>query len=184
MSAEVLPAWQMNGAALPRLHGGPVRVPVPAFVGARSVRWITGITVQPVPSRNYLQAVDYRILGIALSSLPSNCGILTPGDGATVPAGPLQVRGYAIAEDCPRIARVEVSMDPGISWRPADLAPSHGRWAWRQWSVTVAAASGPLRVTARAWDDANATHPESPAALRNPGGYGNNAWPRIELTVS
>ncbi|HEU4361897.1 MAG TPA: molybdopterin-dependent oxidoreductase, partial [Mycobacterium sp.] len=162
----------------------PVRVLVPGFIGARSVKWITAITVQPVPSQNYFQAVDYRILDIPLSSLPLNCGILTPDDGATIPAGPLPVRGYAIAEDCRRIARVEVSADDGVSWRPAELAAGRSRWAWRQWSATVAAEPGPLRVTARAWDDAGATHPESPAALWNPGGYGNNSWPRIALTVA
>lgn len=184
MSDEVLLAWQMNGEALPRLHGGPVRVLVPGFIGARSVKWISGITVQPSPSRNYFQAVDYRILGIPLSSLALNCGILTPDDGAAVAAGQLDIRGYAIAEDCRRIARVEVSADAGLSWRPAELGPIRSSWAWRRWSITIAAPRGPLSVIARAWDDTGATHPESPAALWNPGGYGNNAWPRIELTVS
>ncbi len=89
MSEEVLLAWQMNGQPLPRAHGGPVRVVVPGYVGARSVKWVTAITVQPVPSQNYFQALDYRILppeadadnvspgeGISLSSLPLNCDIL------------------------------------------------------------------------------------------------------------
>ena len=62
MSEEVLLAWQMNGQPLPRAHGGPVRVVVPGYIGARSVKWVTAITVQPVPSQNYFQALDYRIL--------------------------------------------------------------------------------------------------------------------------
>lgn len=184
MSDDALLAWQMNGAPLPRLHGGPVRVLVPGFIGARSVKWVNGITVQPYPSHNYFQAVDYRILGIPLSSLALNCGILSPGDGATVAAGPLEVRGYAVAEDSERIARVEVSVDGGVSWRAAELRPARSRWAWRPWSITVAAAAGSLGVTARAWDDTGATHPESPVALWNAGGYGNNSWPRLNLTVT
>ncbi len=192
-SEEVLLVWQMNGEPLPRIHGGPVRMLVPGFIGARSVKWITRITAQPFPSQNYFQAVDYRWLpvdgepapgvGIPLSSLPLNCGILTPYGAGTVPAGALEIQGYAIAEDCRRIARIEVSLDRGASWRAAELAAPAGRWAWRRWSLTVDVGRGPLCITARAWDDTGATHPESPAALWNPGGYANNAWARVELTV-
>jgi sulfite oxidase len=193
LSAEVLLAWEMNGEPLPRIHGGPVRVLVPGFIGARSVKWISRITVQPFPSQNYFQAVDYRLLpadadpapgaGIALSSLPLTCDILTPDDGATVPAGPLELRGYALTADCRHVARVDVSVDGGASWRQAQLRPAGSRWAWRQWSLVVQAPRGGLTVLARAWDDAGATHPESPASLWNPGGYANNAWARVELTV-
>ncbi|MBX4413378.1 molybdopterin-dependent oxidoreductase, partial [Mycobacterium tuberculosis] len=62
LSPEVLLAWQMNSEPLPRAHGGPVRVVVPGFIGARSVKWVTAITVQPGASQNYFQALDYRIL--------------------------------------------------------------------------------------------------------------------------
>lgn len=195
-SGEVLLAWQMNGEPLPRIHGGPVRVLVPGYIGARSVKWVTGITVQPHPSQNYFQAVDYRMptgehdpdatapgAGVALSSLSLNCGILAPDDGATVPAGPLTIRGYAIADDCRRVARVEASLDDGDSWRPAELRPTRSRWAWRHWSLTVQAEPGPLSVVVRAWDDSGATHPESPASLWNPNGYANNAWARVALTI-
>jgi sulfite oxidase len=196
MSGEVLLAWEMNGEPLPRIHGGPVRVLVPGFIGARSVKWVTAITVQPFPSRNYFQAKDYRMLpadsdpetagdeGIPLSSLSLSCGILEPDDGAIIPAGPLTIRGYAIAEDCRRIARMEVSLDQGGSWQRAELKPARNRWTWRQWSFSVDAARGPLAVRARAWDDAGATHPESPASLWNPGGYANNVWARADLTVN
>lgn len=196
MSAEVLLVWEMNGQPLPRIHGGPVRVLVPGFIGARSVKWVTGITVQPSPSRNYFQAVDYRLLpvdadpetapaadGIELSALSLSCAILSPDDASTVPAGPLEIRGYAIAEDCRRIARIEVSFDGGIGWRRAELRPARNRWLWRRWSLIVEADPGPLHVLARAWDDTGATHPESPASLWNPGGYANNAWARAQYTV-
>lgn len=194
MSDEVLLAWRMNGEPLPRIHGGPVRLVVPGFIGARSVKWLTDITVQSFPSLNYFQAVDYRLLpagvspapgvGIALSSLLLSCGILAPDDGATVPAGPVTIRGYAIAEDTRRIARVEVSTNGGAGWQTAELRPAHSRWAWRHWSLTFTAEPGPLRVTARAWTDTGSTHPESPAALWNPAGYANNSWPSIDLTVT
>src|SRR6476659_9152971 len=177
MSEEVLLAWQMNGQPLPRAHGGPVRVVVPGYIGARSVKWVTAITVQPVPSQNYFQALDYRLLppdadpdtaapgeGISLSSLPLNCDILVPGDGRSV-------------------ARGDVSLDDGRTWQQANLEPAISRWAWRQWSITVETQRGPLSVTARAWADTGVTHPESPASLWNPRGYGNNAWAHITASA-
>ncbi|OBJ69872.1 sulfite oxidase [Mycobacterium sp. 1274756.6] len=183
LSAEVLLAWEMNGTALPRLHGGPVRVVVPGYIGARSVKWVTGIVVQPFPSHNYFQQVDYRLDGVALTALPLNCAILDPDDGTRVDGGPVRLRGYAIAEDTRRITRVEVSTDGAASWQPARLAPAEHRWAWRHWSLSVDAAPGPLGVLARAWDDTGATQPESPVSLWNSGGYVNNAWARSELMV-
>jgi sulfite oxidase len=197
MSAEVLLAWEMNGQPLPRAHGGPVRVVVPGYIGARSVKWVTAIRVQPVASQNYFQALDYRILppdadpdtaapgdGISLSSLPLNCDILVPDDGATIPAGPLTIRGWAMAGDGRGICRVDVSLDDGRTWRQADLQPAASRWAWRLWSITVNAQPGPLSLTARAWDDTGVTQPESAASLWNPRGYGNNAWAHITASAA
>ncbi|OBG36757.1 sulfite oxidase [Mycobacterium alsense] len=197
MSPEVLLAWRMNDHPLPRVHGGPVRVVVPGYIGARSVKWVTAITVQAGPSTNYFQSQDYRILpadadvdavaageGISLSSLALNCDILDPTDGDRVPRGPLTIRGYGIAGDGRSVERVDVSLDDGRSWRQADLHRAPSEWSWRPWSLNVDAAPGPLRITARAWDDTGATHPESAASLWNPRGYGNNAWARVALRVT
>ena len=196
MSDEVLLAWQMNGEPLPRAHGGPVRVMVPGYIGARSVKWVTAITVQPVPSQNYFQALDYRILppeadpdtaapgeGISLSSLALNCDILVPTDDAEVPAGPLTVHGWAVAGDGHGVDRVDVSLDDGRTWRQADLEPVTSRWASRRWSLTVEARRGPISLTARAWDDTGVTQPESPASMWNPRGYGNNAWAHVKVSA-
>jgi sulfite oxidase len=196
MSPEVLLAWRMNSEPLPRAHGGPVRVVVPGYIGARSVKWVTAVTVQAGPSDNYFQAHDYRILppdadadtvaageGIALSSLAVNCDILDPTDGDRVPRGPLTIRGYGIAGDGRSVERVDVSLDDGLTWRQADLGRAPSKWSWRQWSLRVDVAPGPLRITARAWDDTGATQPESAASLWNPRGYANNAWARAALSV-
>ena len=196
MSEEVLLAWQMNSELLPHVHGGPVRVVVPGYIGARSVKWVDHITVQPYPSENYFQALDYRLLppeadpdtaapgeGISLSSLALNCDILAPGDDAEVPAGPLTIHGWALAGDGRGIGRVDVSLDGGCTWRQAALQPATSRWAWRLWSLTVEARSGPMTLSARAWDDTGATQPESAAALWNPRGYANNAWAHVEVNV-
>jgi sulfite oxidase len=197
MSDEVILAWQMNGQPLPQTHGGPVRVVVPGYIGARSVKWVTSVTVRAVPSQNYFQALDYRILppevdadtaaegeGLSLSSLPLNCDVLAPTDGDHVAAGALTIRGWAMAGDGQGVGRVDVSLDGGRGWRQADLHRAASRWAWRPWSLTVDVVPGPLSITARAWADSGVTQPESPASLWNPRGYGNNAYAHIELNVT
>lgn len=36
----MLLAYEMNGAPIPRDHGGPLRAIVPGVVGARNVKWL------------------------------------------------------------------------------------------------------------------------------------------------
>lgn len=186
----------MNGEPLPEVHGGPVRVVVPGYIGARSVKWVTGITVQDKPSDNYFQAHAYHVLpadadpettdpsaGISLSSIALNSEILVPEDGTSVSAGRQTVRGYAFAGDGRFIERVDVSLDAGRSWRQAELQPQRSPWSWRMWSCVADLAPGEVEIVARAWDSSGTMQPESAAKLWNPKGYANNAWPRARVTV-
>jgi sulfite oxidase len=54
---EVLLAWAMNGEPLPQVHGAPLRVVVPGYIGARSVKWLERIEVRPQPWAGYYQHV-------------------------------------------------------------------------------------------------------------------------------
>ncbi len=97
IAGEVLLAWAMNGEPLTAAHGAPVRVVVPGYIGARSVKWVERITVQREPSTNYFQQTAYRLLppdgtpgpgvGIALGAIGLNCAILIPDDGQQLAAG-------------------------------------------------------------------------------------------------
>jgi sulfite oxidase len=190
---EVLLAWAMNGHPLPPVHGAPVRVVVPGYIGARSVKWVERITVQAGPSDNYYQATAYRLLppearpsvgeGISLGTFAVNADILTPGEHARVPAGAIAVSGYALAGDGRAVARVDVSADGGRRWHQACLSPELSPWSWRIWRVTLELSPGPAEVIARAWDSAASVQPEDPAQLWNPKGYANNAWARLGFTV-
>jgi sulfite oxidase len=197
MRREVLLAWSMNGQPLPRVHGAPVRVIVPGYIGARSVKWVQQITVQANPSDNYYQATGYRLLpaeadpataavgdGISLGPFAVNADILAPDEHGRVPAGPVRVSGYALAGDDRRVVRVDISADGGRSWRQACLAEELSPWSWRRWEATLDLAPGPAEVTARAWDTAASVQPESAVQLWNPKGYANNAWARLSFTVT
>ena len=63
----------------------------------------------------------------------------------------------------------------------AELLEDLGRWAWRQWRITLDLVPGQHEIVVRAWDSSAATQPEDEAALWNPKGYVNNARPRIRI---
>lgn len=191
VAREVLLAWQMNGEPLTAVHGAPVRVVVPGYIGARSVKWLERITVRADPSDNYFQASAYRLLpadadadaagpgdGISLGPIALNSAILAPAEDATVAAGPVEVSGYAFAGGERPVARVDVSVDGGRTWTQADLGEDRGRWSWRRWRAEVELPAGQIEIAARAWDAAAGLQPESAVSLWNPKGYVNNSWAR------
>lgn len=195
-SPEVLLAWAMNGEALLPTHGSPLRVVVPGYVGARSVKWLSVVRVQTEPSDNYFQAHAYRVLppeadpaqagpgdGISLGPIALNSAIVAPGDGDRLEPGPVTIRGYALAGGIRSVARVDVSIDAGRTWRQADLGENQGRWTWRLWSCSTELESGEYEIVARAWDDTAAQQPSDPAELWNPKVYVNNSWPRAHVRV-
>jgi sulfite oxidase len=191
---EVLLAWAMNGEPLTPVHGAPLRVVVPGYIGARSVKWLERIELRAEPWEGYFQNVVYRLLpedeqpapgaGMPLGLVALNSDVLSPADGDTVPAGPLEVRGYAFAGGERYVARVDVSLDGGHSWSQAELLDDLGPWAWRHWRIRVDLAPGEHEITVRAWDSSAATQPEDEAALWNPKGYVNNARPRIRIRAA
>jgi sulfite oxidase len=190
---EVLLAWAMNGKPLPLVHGAPLRVVVPGYIGARSVKWIERIEVRSRPWEGYFQHVAYRLLppdgkpgpgaGMPLGLVALNSDVLSPANGETVAAGPVEVRGYAFAGGERHVTRVDVSVDAGASWSQAELLQDLGPWAWRQWRMTVDLAPGEHEILVRAWDSSAATQPEEHATLWNPKGYVNNARPRVRVRV-
>ena len=194
LRTEVLLVWAMNGAPLAGVHGAPLRVVVPGYIGARSVKWLDRIEVRSEPWVGYFQRVAYRLVpgdgtpgpdvGMPLGLVALNSEILSPRDGDTVPAGPVEVRGWAFAGGDRYVARVDVSIDAGASWTQADLLDDLGRWAWRHWRATVDLTPGVHEVLVRAWDSSAATQPEDDAALWNPKGYVNNARPRIRVRAT
>ena len=189
--SEVLLAWAMNGEPLPPVHGAPLRVVVPGYIGARSVKWLRRIELRAQPWAGYFQHVVYRLVpedgtpgpgvGMALGLIAVNSAVLSPIDDTTVPAGAVTVRGYAFAGGDRYVARLDVSTDGGASWSAAELLDDLGKWAWRQWRLTLELSPGAHEILVRAWDSSAATQPEDAASLWNPKGYVNNARSRIRV---
>jgi sulfite oxidase len=194
MNPEVLLADTMNGAPLPPVHGAPLRVVVPGYIGARSVKWISRITLQESPSDNYFQAKAYRLFpasvgadnvewesGMMLGESPVNSVTCSPVEGDRLPAGPVTARGWAVAGGGRRVARVDVSADGGKTWKTAKLETGGDRWTWTFWSAALDLAPGEHEILCRAFDSAAQTQPDHPSQVWNFKGYANNAWHRVRV---
>ncbi|RKP36581.1 sulfite oxidase-like protein, partial [Dimargaris cristalligena] len=144
---DVLLAFTMNGAPLPRDHGYPCRVVVPGIIGARSVKWLRQVTVQPTESASFFQKRDYKIMPpeahagnltqywdrlSALQAMNIQSVVCYPTEGTPFPpwsvlnapstsSSPMAIMGYAISGGGARVDRVDVSLDNGQTWQLADL---------------------------------------------------------------
>jgi sulfite oxidase len=192
---EVLLAYEMNGDALPPEHGFPLRVILPGYIGARSVKWLASIVLQTGPSNNYFQARAYKLFpphvtptnvdwnaGLMLGENRLGAVICQPTPGQVISAGAVCVQGYVISSGQPA-ARVEVSADGGQTWCDAHFTLDAAPWAWRFWESEVHLPPGQCELVARAWDDQGECQPEQLETVWNFKGYMNNAWQRITITV-
>lgn len=195
---ETLLAYEMNGVPLPPLHGYPLRVIVPGYIGARSVKWVTSITAQVEPSQNYFQQRAYKLFppevtaetvkwgeGIMLGENSLNTVICYPTEDETLSTGTANVLGYALGDGHHLVERIEVSSDEGKTWsRATFLTDSADLWAWRLWQAEVAVQPWTTHITARATDTDGNTQPEDTQEIWNFKGYANNAWHRVKIQVT
>jgi len=197
LSPDVILAYEMNDEPLPPEHGFPLRVLVPGYIGARSVKWLREITLQERPSTNPYQARDYKLFppeitaqtadwsrGKIIEDLILNAVITTPQEGETVAAGPTRIQGYAIAGEGNPVERVELSVDGGKTWTTANIVERADPYAWCFWEVTIALSPGDCQIIVRAWDASKQTQPEDVRQLWNFKGYMNNAWHRVKIHVA
>jgi hypothetical protein len=81
------------------------------------------------------------------------------------------------------IRMVDVSVDGGQTWRPAELGPDLGRFSWRQWSYPIATpARGTDTIMAKATNAMGASQTFDP--IFNPAGYHNNVVQRLKVQVA
>lgn len=200
---DVLLAWEMNGKPLTPDHGYPLRIVVPGVVGARSVKWLGYIRVQPHESTNFYVAKDYRSFppdqdwdkidfakASSIQDMPIQAAILSPepntqpkdeGDGTFV------ARGYAWSGGGRYVERVDLTLD-GKTWHVATLAHAGKRvpgrtWTWVLWEARIPKPKGAAVLAVRAWDSAYNVMPESTDLLWNVRGVLNNSWHRVKLAA-
>lgn len=198
---DCIVAYEMNGEALPRDHGFPLRMIVPGYAAVRNVKWLDKIELsQEEAEGSWQRGLNYKILPpsvkdastVELNKMPSVSEVslfsgitklqfLHKIDESVVR---VKVGGWAWAGGGRNIVRVEVTADNAKSWDMATLTEGadqkHGRaWAWVFWECELDAQlypDGTIRVASKAVDMCFNSQPESLDNIWNLRGLGNNSW--------
>ncbi len=189
-------ALTMNGQRIPDIHGFPVRLIVPGWDGTSFVKWVIRISAVVERNNGFFMNPAYRYPKYSLppgsppnpaeleviEGMPVKSSITAPEDQATLPPGPVAVRGFAWAGE-QAIERVEVSTDGGSRWRDAELSAPKLPFAWRLFRLEWRPEHpGYHTILSRATDSAGRVQPF--VAAWNPAGYLWNAIDRIGVTVA
>ena len=177
-AAEILIAYEMNGAPLGPDHGAPFRLIVPHWYAVASVKWLKRIDVLTSSFAGEFQTGHYIYEWPdrpheAVSLMRVRARITDPAHGASLSRGTHTVRGKAWSGTGP-VTRVDVSFTGEGDWHAAQIQPGNGPYQWQDWSFDWNANDiGRHTLRARATDAAGNVQPEVPPWNRL--GYGNNA---------
>lgn len=194
-------AFELNGRPLPPEHGAPLRLVCPGYPASASGKWVTRLWVRDrVHDGAKMEGDSYRLpphpvapgaevpvddSWVVLEKMPVKSLITYPKSGLTLSyeeKDSFLVRGFAwTGED--KVTSVHVSFDYGATWKLAKLEKERNDFAWRRWSLVLSLPSrGYFEIWAKAKDSSGK---EQPMVIPgwNPKGYGNNAMPRVSVTV-
>jgi sulfite dehydrogenase (cytochrome) subunit A len=198
LDENTLVAYQMNGEALPRWNGYPVRLVVPGWTGTYWIKHLSSIRIVAKPESNFWMSTAYRLprgkfktpsfqsqVGTAnepITTMVVNSLITSLSNGQQIRRGKsVPVRGMAW-DGGSGIARVDVSVDYGTTWQPARLGQDLGRYSFREFMLDVPARErGSLVVMARATSRSGET--QSERLIHNPAGYHHNVIQRVYVEV-
>lgn len=169
LSSDVLLAYRMNGEELTKRHGFPLRAIVPGWYGMASVKWLQRVFVSTRPFAGYFQTFEYsrweRSGGVpSLAPLAEGkvkAEIIQPSSNDAVKrASTFRVHGAAWAGES-EVATVEISMDDGRSWEPAQMMDAPRRYSWVRWEYmwNTPAQPGAVTLMARATDKEGRSQP-------------------------
>jgi len=195
LNADTILAYEMNGEPIPVLHGFPLRLVVPGWEGAYSVKWLNHIQVIDKEHDGFFVKTAYRYPNkpvapgaavppenmVPLTGLVVKSFFHSPLEGASFKPGKVRVAGFAWAGES-FITKVDVSMDNGSTWTPAKLGKEREHYAWQsfehEFNITK---PGSYLVMARAVDDKGNVQPVAPQW--NPSGYLWNVIDKVRINV-
>ena len=182
---DALLVWGVNGEDLAPDHGFPVRLVLPGWVGIANIKWLGSLEVSTSELASPWSTEWYRMRGgdhpadaPPLTTSPVRSAWELPWE-AELPAGPLVLTGRSWSGAGP-IAGVDVSVDGGTTWQPAELVECA---AWTCWSFACPdAPAGDHVLMARATDATGRCQPLTTPF--NNEGYCFDAVVRHPVTVS
>jgi sulfite oxidase len=193
LGASLPLAHAMNGEPLTAEHGAPLRAIVPGYIGARSVKWLSKITISDRPSPNHYVAEAYKLIqsddkdevarAEPIYAFPVNAAICSPAAGAKLKAGKLTLAGYALPSgETGSVSKVEISRDGGRNWTDARLLGQPGQFAWQLWTAEIELPPGKHDLVVCATDTRGNMMPER--AEWNLKGYLYNGWHHITVEAA
>ncbi|HEV2688764.1 MAG TPA: molybdopterin-dependent oxidoreductase [Bryobacteraceae bacterium] len=194
LDPDTLLAFEMNGQPMPQEHGFPLRLIVPGWAGDSWVKWLQHIEVLDHEFDGFWMKTAYRHPPnpvapgsavdpkdmVPVTDLNVKSVIATP-DGGSIKPGRARISGTAWSNGSP-VAKVDVSVDGGKTWKPATLGKDRSQYAWRLWQLDWTAAEGKHTLMARATNEAGQSQPLSQEW--NPSGYLWNVAQPVEVEVS
>lgn len=116
---DPLLVFEMNGAPVPHVHGGPVRLLTPGRYGYKNVKWIDRIvaTDDDAEFGSYQDQYGFFDAG----TIPPITKVTNPLTRAEIESGPFGVFGYAFS-GLAGIEQIEISIDGG-AFEPVDIIP-------------------------------------------------------------
>jgi DMSO/TMAO reductase YedYZ molybdopterin-dependent catalytic subunit len=195
MEENTLIAFGMNDAALPKIHGFPMRLVVPGWVGSGSTKWLQTITVLDAPFKGTYMDSSYRIPRIPVrpgekmpadamvtEAWPVKSMITYPAPNATFNLGSaVLIEGRAwVGEGA--IDKVELSFNEGATWQRAAINSGGDKYAWSIFSFEFwPKTPGYTTVLARASDQRGNVQPI--VSAWNPLGYFWNGIHRVGIMI-
>ncbi|MEP6782325.1 MAG: molybdopterin-dependent oxidoreductase [Acidobacteriota bacterium] len=195
MHPDTILAWDMNGQAIPLVHGAPLRAIIPGWEGAYSVKWVNELNLLAKETDSFWVVTGYRypnkrvapgaavdakdmepLKGLAVKSL-----ITTPANGAAIAPGKIAVGGFAWAGEND-VTKVDISTDNGATWMPARLTGEKANFTWRKFEFDFTATKPQsYLILSRATDSKGNMQPA--VAQWNPSGYLWNQYDSVRVEV-
>ncbi|MBI2318867.1 MAG: molybdopterin-dependent oxidoreductase [Betaproteobacteria bacterium] len=198
LDENTLIAFEMNGKPLPHWNGFPARLVVPGWTGTYWIKQLTSVKVVSKPEANFWMSTAYR-LPRAMFKTPSfksqvasanepittmvvNSLITSLRSGQRIQRGKaIPVKGIAW-DGGAGIERVEASADYGQTWQRATLGRDHGRFSFREFSLSIPTREpGAVVVMARARNRSGETQVEQ--LIHNAAGYHHNVIQRVFVQI-
>ncbi|HET6590113.1 MAG TPA: molybdopterin-dependent oxidoreductase [Candidatus Nitrosocosmicus sp.] len=182
-------AYDMNKSPLTSEHGYPLRAIVPGFYGMMNPKWILEIELVDKTYEGFWQRKGWTNNGIGAI----NSTIVFPGNqpiddrfphsvtsNAFPPGKNIPIAGIAFAGDR-GIAKVEVSVDGGKTWKTAVVKDPLSQYTWVLWTTGfVAPDKGSYEIVVRATDK---TGEVQTSTLVDPYPNGAQGYNRVDLIV-
>lgn len=195
---ESLIAWAFDGKDIPYQNGYPLRLVMGGWPASTCGKWLKKIVIRnQVHDGSKMGGQSYRMpckpvapgtnlpdkAMCIIEAMPVKSLITYPKSGVTHPLKKeFLFRGKAWAGNL-EVAKMEVSIDFGMTWHNARLAKPINRLAWQKWYANVSfPQSGYYEVWAKATDSQGKSQPVLVPGW-NPKGYLNNACHRIAVQV-